>query len=459
MDSDLQAQLDRLAARLGMTRGMGQPALAPPARRATTNPIETLVPGRVIETPHGPCFAGEARYAGRALRSRYSLADCLGQPLDTLAALYPEANLDEFDFARAAFLDTETSGLGGGVGTYAFMVGVGTFEAPASPSGADSSAAAAPEFVVRQFFMRNESEERALLHVLAAALDACRGVVTFNGRAFDLPLLSSRFILHRQQPRLLDAPHLDLLHPARRVWRQRLSSCALGSLETHVLGLRRAQADVPGWLIPSLYFHYLQTGDGRELAGVFYHNLEDILSMVTLAATLTRLLADPWAGETVHALDMAALGWMYEQAGRHDEAERAYRRALAGPLADDARQQTYSRLGQLLKRQERWPAAAEIWQTWLTHVRRGANPRDLEPYLELAKYCEWRSNDLDGALMWTGWAEHEAAAWPRSAVQRETLAGLRRRQERLVRKQQLGRAGASHASGASSDLPPLADGT
>ncbi|MBK6432761.1 ribonuclease H-like domain-containing protein [Candidatus Amarolinea dominans] len=240
---------------------------------------------------------------------------------------------------------------------------------------------------------------------------------------FDLPLLTNRFIMHRQTPRLTTAPHLDLLHPARRVWRQRLPSCALSSLETQILGLRRDQADVPGWLIPSLYFQYLQTGDAQDLVGVFYHNLEDILSMVTLAATLTRLLADPWAGETIHALDMAALGYTYDQAGRPAEAERAYRDALSHPLPDDVRLQTYSRLGQLLKRLQRLSEAAETWQDWITHVTRSANVKDLEPYVELAKYHEWHANDCTAALMWTRWGEHEVEAWPRSPARRK-LAGL-----------------------------------
>ncbi|MBK6432579.1 ribonuclease H-like domain-containing protein [Candidatus Amarolinea dominans] len=304
MNADLQAQLDRIADRLGISRGMTPGATAPrppvrPMAASTGRSIEILIPGQEIETPHGPCFVREVVYPGSTLRSRYALAACLGQPLDTLAALYPEANLDNFDFARAAFLDTETSGLGGGAGTYAFMIGVGVFEPSSGPpvSQEEASAPAPPAFKVRQFFMRSEREERAVLHALAGVLDAATSLVSFNGRAFDLPLLTNRFIMHRQTPRLTTAPHLDLLHPARRVWRQRLPSCALSSLETQILGLRRDQADVPGWLIPSLYFQYLQTGDAQDLVGVFYHNLEDILSMVTLASTLTRLLADPWAGE------------------------------------------------------------------------------------------------------------------------------------------------------------------
>lgn len=474
MNADLQAQLDRIADRLGIGRGM--PAAAPrPADRSPSAPaalgvargagleIQALVPGQEIETPHGPCFVREVIYPGATLRSRYALTACLDQPLRTLAALYPEANLEHFDFARAAFLDTETSGLGGGAGTYAFMIGVGTFEPaanqtgaagkPADPSELAADAAAGPVFKVRQFFMRSEREERAVLHALGAVLDAATGLVSFNGRAFDLPLLTNRFIMHRQAPRLTTAPHLDLLHPARRVWRQRLASCALSNLETQVLGLRRAQADVPGWLIPTLYFQYLQTGDAQDLVGVFYHNLEDILSMVTLSATLTRLLADPWAGETIHALDMAALGYTYDQAGQLAEAERAYRDALSHPLPNEVQQQTYSRLGQLLKRLQRLTEAAQVWQDWITHVTASADSRGLEPYVELAKHHEWHTNDWSAALAWTAWAEHEAAAWPRSPDQRAILASLQHRHQRLQRKIAAAHP-AGHASEVTTPSPP-----
>lgn len=437
MNADLQAQLDRLSDKLGISRGASHLAPRIETRAAASDHgVEILVPGRVVETPHGPCFVREVVYPGETLRSRYPLAACLGQPVETLAALYPEANLENFDFARAAFLDTETSGLSGGAGAYAFMIGVGAFESPAAAAHNGDASGPAPSFIVRQFFMRSEREERAVLHALADVLDASTSLVSFNGRAFDLPLLTNRFIMHRQTPRLTAAPHFDLLHPARRVWRQRLPSCALSSLETQVLGLRRDQADVPGWLIPSLYFQYLQTGNAQDLVGVFYHNLEDILSMVTLASTLTRLLADPWAGETIHALDMAALGWTYDQAGRAAEAERAYRDALSHPLPDDARLQTFSRLGQLLKRLGRMPEAAQTWQDWITHVKRGSSVKDLEPFVELAKYHEWHGSDCATALMWTRWAEHEVAAWPRTATRREALAGLQHRRERLERKLQ-----------------------
>ncbi len=437
--SDLAEKLARLKGISGLVRGtsgVDAPPDKPRAANRRVRGVEALLDGQVVETPHGACFVREVAYAGATVRSHYALGDCLTQRVDGLAVLYPDAHLETFDFSKAVFLDTETSGLAGGAGTYAFMVGVGTFENRASPvlqPAGDTPAAHVfhePHFVVRQFFMRHEGEERALLHALAELLDRHEAVVTFNGRAFDLPLLTNRFVMQRQPPRLTDAPHLDLLHPARRLWRSRLASCALGNLEVEVLGLQRDQADVPGWLIPNLYFQYLQTGDASELVGVFYHNHEDILSMVTLATHLARLFADPWQEETLHALDVAALAWSYDQTGRLGDAERAYQHALAHTLPDDVARATYSRYGQFLKRQERYAEAAAVWQAWIT----GVSGAEVEPYVELAKYYEWHAPDLEAALIWTRWAEHEVRGWRPSPARRAVLAELEHRAARLQRK-------------------------
>ena len=115
-------------------------------------------------------------------------------------------------------------------------------------------------------------------------LDGLEAVVSFNGKNFDMPLLETRFIMARQPPRLSGAPHLDLLTTARRFWRYRLESCALSSLESEVLGVRRKGEDVPGWLNPGMHADYARSGDAREMPRIFYHNAQDILSLVTLTA-------------------------------------------------------------------------------------------------------------------------------------------------------------------------------
>ncbi|MEZ4522811.1 MAG: ribonuclease H-like domain-containing protein [Thermomicrobiales bacterium] len=158
------------------------------------------------------------------------------------------------------YIDTETTGLSGGTGTYAFLIGLGWFE----PSG----------FRVRQYFMRHPGEEIALLGYVARHINEFDGLTTFNGRSFDMPLIETRFRMHRLE---YAAPgdHLDLLHPARSIWKHRLESCSLGTLEQEILGVVR-ESDAPGWLIPSIYFNYLRTRAVHDLGPVIEHNRHDI---------------------------------------------------------------------------------------------------------------------------------------------------------------------------------------
>jgi len=214
-----------------------------------------------------------------------------------LVRLARDERLASLDFGSTIFFDIETTGLGTGSGTYAFMVGFGTFEGG--------------QFCLRQYLMRDYDEEGALLYLLSEQMRSHAWWVTFNGRSFDLPVLQTRFICggHPEMP-LARAPHLDLLYPARRLWRKRLRSCALSSLETHVLGLTR-ESDVPGWLIPDLYFDYLRHGEAYPLCQVFVHNALDILSLVTLAARINTIMRDPPASTAEHPTDTYSLGVIY----------------------------------------------------------------------------------------------------------------------------------------------------
>jgi len=413
---DLSERLRRLQ-RLGLHKGTSK--LRPLAPRPVGPGIEAVVRGEWVSTPHGNCFVSKTTYPLDHRRGGLPLGDCLTLPSAAAAACARDPALAELDFRTAAFIDGETSGLAGGTGTFIFLLGVGTFD--------DQG------FTVRQFFMRTPAEERALLHTAAATLDRCTGVVSYNGRAFDLPLLTTRFILNRQLPRLQEAPHLDLLFPARRLWRARLDSCTLGNVEQEALGVRREETDVPSWLIPSLYRQYLRTGDARELRRVFYHNLEDILSLVTLATHLCRLFIPAHTSallDELHPVDRVSLGRSYEELGWVDASEEAYRRALAAPLPPEVRERALSRLSFLLKRQGRREEAARLWRTWSNEASNG----HLTPFVELAKHHEWHVVDLPLALVWTQQAIQRVEAWPPSPRRCRALAELQHRLNRLRRK-------------------------
>jgi hypothetical protein len=365
------------------------------------------------------------RYPLDETRGGWALGALLAVNGAATAACGRDPRLAGFDFGRAAFLDTETSGLSGGAGTFAFMVGVGLFE----ESG----------YAVHQLFMRSPAEERALLHALGELLARCNGLVTFNGRSFDAPLLNTRYALQRQPAPLADLLHLDLLPAARQRWRLRLPSCALGALEKDVLGFQRTQEDVPGWLIPSIYQEYARSlGQPRaevldDMARVFYHNREDIVNMAPLAAMLCAPFeqAGAWTPDpSLPPADWVSLGRCYEELDWQEVSEAAYRRALGAALAPELRRVALQRLGWLLKRQERRAEAVAIWHDWITSV---PGP-DVTPYEELAKHHEWHELDLPAARKWTMWGLHTAKQLPPGPAREETVAGLQHRLERLERK-------------------------
>ncbi len=406
-------------------RALLSPPTPPTPARRHPRAIEELVDGQVVDTPHGPCLLSERRYPLHTVRGDAYLGELRSLAGTPAVRLTPQPGLDRFDFASAAFLDVETTGLSGGAGTLAFLVGIGAFAEDA--------------FVVSQFFMRHPGEEPALLHAVTQKLAGCTSLVTFNGRGFDVPLLATRFRLAWQTMPLADAPHFDVLLAARRLWRARLESCALSNLERAVLGYERSEADVPGWLIPSLYQEFLQGGDAAPIARIFYHNREDIVSMAALAAILCRACLAPTEDESLHPIDRVALARALEEAGDDELAIEAYRRALAQPLPDAMRRAALAWLGGLFKRRGEHDAAAAVWQEWITSLA----DDDVTPFLELAKHYEWRAREVATALLWGRWARQIVEGWPEGATRAAMLAGLDHRIARLLRK--LG-AGASHGA-------------
>lgn len=225
------------------------------------------------------------------------------------------------DGARAPFLffDLETTGLNGGAGTLAFLVGFGSFETDGS-------------FVTRQYVLTRPGDERPMLQAVAERLSTVGALVSFNGKSFDAPLLETRFLFHRLSWVGAAVPHLDVLHPARRFWRAEVtdtvpSPCSLQALERQVLGAPRHD-DVPGLEAPARYFQFIRSGDAAPLAGVLAHNRLDLLSLAGLTARLLALVDDGPRGAGT-GREALALGGIYERSGRFDQAHQAYEQALA----------------------------------------------------------------------------------------------------------------------------------
>ncbi len=428
MATDLRDKLRQL----GVTKGSAhlKPSVHPQGRRSHS--VEESFDGQVVESTLGRAFLVEERYAPDHSHGHARLAWFLEQQVGVAAQLGRDPALAPVDLSRCVFLDTETTGLAGGAGTLAFLVGIGSFEAKA--------------FCVRQLFLRDPDEEAAMLAALSERMEDGQAIVTFNGRGFDLPLLQARYVLARLRPAWLALPHLDLLPPSRRVWRDRLPSCALSSLEANILGVQRDRDDVPGYLIPQMYLDYLQTGDAREMPRVMYHNRQDILSMVTLAAQLCRTFADPTsassveplAAESIDPADLVSLGKWYDDLNMPAEAERAWRTALQRELPATSRATALARLGALLKRQARRSEAVVTWEQLAQ-----ASEWDVTAHVELAKHWEWREGDLGQAIVWTRAAQQIVATWPRSYARDLAGARLAHRLERLMAKRERAKVAAT----------------
>jgi tetratricopeptide (TPR) repeat protein len=280
--------------------------------------------------------------------------------------------LEAFDLRRAVFLDTETTGLAGGTGTAAFLVGVGWVEGE--------------RFRFRQYFMRDYHEEAALLRGLAEDLAGVERIVTFNGALFDVPLLEARYRLNRERFPFGQALHFDLLHPARRLWKARLESCRLQSLERALLGVTR-RGDVPGEEIPRIYFDFVRRRDGRAMARVLEHNRLDVLSLAALAA-----LACQWVegGHAEDPRDVYCLARVLERASLHERSEEQYQRLLAEPPG-------FLRTASLLRLAARAKKAGKM-ETAVAYWQEAARSGDWLALRELALHHEHRSRDLPAAL-------------------------------------------------------------
>ena len=334
------------------------------------------MPGRVLGGAYGECFVAERAFRLDHVHGGEPLADFLSLAHRAIACFARNPNLPPLNPRDVLFLDTETTGLSGGMGTYVFMVGAGFF--------------AEDRFVVRQFFMRHHAEEAAMLAAINELVDRFRAVVTFNGKAFDIPLLETRFVASRQRSGLRADPHLDLLFLARRMWRERLSSCSLESIE-HAIFRHSRQVDVPSWVIPQLYFSYVRGGDARRMVRVFHHNLHDVLSLVALACRLGRLTGDPTT--TTDGEDLYAVGRLYEDLGYADDASGCYERALHACRSSALRVRIVQRLARLCRRAGRQARAAELWQDLLWSGHPG-----LLPHVELAKHYEHGARDYGRAV-------------------------------------------------------------
>jgi len=377
--------------------------------------IDSVVAGAFTPTPRGDVFIAEQSLPQNHVYGNSSLLSSF--PLSLISQWANDEKVSSLPVSRFAFLDTETSGLAGGTGTYAFLVGAARFM--------DG------QFVLKQFFMRDPAEEPALLEGLANFLAPCEALVTFNGKAFDAPLLTTRYTLHHIPIPYKNYSHLDLLPLARRLWRDRLESRALKYLEQHVLGLTRSSEEVPGYEIPWLYFDYLRTGDARPLAGVFYHNAMDVIAMAALLTHMNEMIENPFEGHVQHGLDFIALVKLFEDLGRLDDAARLYERGLESQMGEADFGVAVKRLSILQKKRGDFAEAIRLW-------KKAAKGGHIYAHIELAKYYEHKERDVKSARKWAASAHKAAERADLPAFMRKHwLDEIAHRLARLERKDSL----------------------
>ncbi|MBI4277487.1 MAG: ribonuclease H-like domain-containing protein [Armatimonadetes bacterium] len=347
---------------------------------------------------------GSERHAPHAAIDPVVIASLLGSRAPSAV---PAVRLGEL-----IFLDVETTGLSAGPACQVFLAGIGAVDGE--------------RLVTEQYLLNHPRSEADMLAALLPRLAAARGVVTFNGRTFDWPVLSAR-TLHLGLPPLPDPPlHLDLLLPARRIWRLRTGSAALPVLEASVLG-RRRPAPLPGWLIPSMYADYLESGDARLLDPVVEHNRHDVLALPALLDAARRALREPAGAE--FALDLYSVGRVHEVAGTAEHARVAYAAALARGVEAPHRVRAAARLSRLYAREGRAEDAVRLWEEEIGGPLRGS----AQARVALAKLYEHHRRDYAAAHRAATEALDLAAEEP-DPLRRRLVEELVRRLDRLDRR-------------------------
>lgn len=377
IDHDLNGRSERMRAMLGGVMSRERRRKRPVKGGPLVLPVGELRQGEL-----GPYHALSIDYAVDHCHGHAPVADALRVPGELLATLALDASLAEVDLSRMLILDTETTGLSGGAGTVPFLIGLSFFE--------DGC------LKVEQLFLRNLGEEAPLLHVLADRIAQASCVVSYNGKSFDWPLLRSRFILNRVPSPILP-PHLDLLHCARRVWKERMQAVRLMDVEEQMLGFFR-QDDVGGAAIPGIYMDYLRGGDTAPVVSVLEHNEHDVVALPAMLGLMGKHFRRARGGGTPE--DQLSFAKVAARAGDHVRAKR-FAKAAAEVKAERDSTSVSCRAEQLLAEIARKEREPDVSIEHLMRARSLAEAGSVvlsEIDCALAKLYEHHLRDFSGAL-------------------------------------------------------------
>jgi len=373
--------------------GLGRSELGRRLGRVGRAPAEPEVSGETTIGPprdlvlcaneRGGYFERVTRFATDHLHGEWNLDEAFHAQPETFALLTGDASLRGVRLQDAVFLDTETTGLSGGSGTYVFQVGLGRFDEAG--------------FELWQGFMAGPEDEPGLLEETARRIAAAGSVVSFFGKSFDRHRLEDKMRLHKVAPPFESRPHLDLYHPLKRIYKGNFDDCRLKTLELELSGLVRPD-DLPGSMAPAAWFDFLQDRPHR-LEGVFQHNADDVLSLVTLSAYLGRVGVGKRASERElggSELDCArALSRALLEAKREEEAREWIERALGlGPTRDEARELRFAKAVSLKRSKE----PQDAWREFEALLSEPADRWSVPAAIEAAKLLEHQLRDGKRAL-------------------------------------------------------------
>ncbi|MBP1995229.1 ribonuclease H-like domain-containing protein [Paenibacillus eucommiae] len=357
-------------------------------------------------------------------RRSYSLDSChgkyrLGELADHVYELSCFHNSAAVQLDELLFFDTETTGLGVGAGNVPFMVGIGYY--------------CVGQFIIEQLFMRNPSEELAMLLYLQEKLERYTHIVSYNGRTFDWPILKNRYVLNRLALDDSSLRHLDLLYPSRSLWRNSLPSCRLSMVEEERLGFTRHN-DVPGSLAPTLYFQYLAEKNASVLSGLFVHNEHDIVSLAALSIHFAKLLSGECSqcnlSDTLSDTEWTSSEEEYrtavwlEKMGRLELSSTVFDRLrtalLENQLLNERNAEVLLLLAAYYKKKGMYQHSVKLWSR---HIELKSNgiALNIEPLIELAMYYEHHEKNIHQALVYT------EEAWEKLRLRR-TLSRVERKQ-------------------------------
>jgi len=340
--------------------------------------------GDIEPAPREPLRIFEASYPLDDRYGKFRIGDGLKISGEILTTLSRDEEFLGLDLSTALFIDLETTGLAGGTGTVPFLVGMGFFRGD--------------RFVVTQYFLGELGEEERMIGDLARFFEegGFRSVVTYNGKAFDVPLLETRFVLARRVYRLSDLPHLDFLFSARHLWKHKHESCRLFHLAREVVNAGRTE-DIPSAEIPYRYFDYLRTGNFDLIEPILYHNVEDILSLLGLVVAGAELFAGHASpgredeGALPDPLDLFGVARILESVGDTERSVALFERALGGGLPSVVEASLKRKLSLHFKRSAEWEKAVSLWKDL-------SSDDQLFCFRELAVYYEHRTRNFAEAL-------------------------------------------------------------